>query len=158
MGQDLSQPGELRRNALGFTEVMITGLSQIAPAFSVMFTAAVIAATVGPAVPSVYLLALVGVLATGITLAQFSRIWPSSGSFVTYISRAIGPRTGLGIAVIALLGYIVGNGGVFVYVGSYVVTELFHTSGTGLTLVLTVIYAFIVTIPVIVGVRVGVRA
>ncbi|HEY7015860.1 MAG TPA: APC family permease [Streptosporangiaceae bacterium] len=158
MSQVQSQPGELRRNALGFTEVLITGLSQIAPAFGVMFTAAVIAANVGPAVPSVYLLAVVGILATAITLAQFSRIWPSSGSFVTYISRAIGPRTGLGIAIIALLGYIVGNGGVFVYVGSYIVTELFHTTGTGLTLVLTVIYAIIVTIPVIVGVRVGVRA
>lgn len=158
MSQDPIQPGQLRRNALGFTEVIITGLSQIAPAFSVMFTAAVIAASVGPAVPSVYLLAMVGVLATGLSLAQFSRIWPSSGSFVTYISRAIGPRTGLAIAVIALIGYIVGNGGVFVYVGSYIVSELFHSNGTGLIVLMTVIYAIIVTIPVIVGVRVGVRA
>jgi amino acid transporter len=157
-GREAAKQPQLQRNALGFTEVVITGLSQIAPAFSVMFTVAVIASSAGSAVPSVYILALVGILATGLSLAQFSRIWPSSGSFVTYISRAIGPRTGLAVAVIALIGYVVGNGGVFVYVGSYIVTEILKTGGTGLTLVMAAVYSVVVTVPVIVGVRVGVRA
>lgn len=157
-GREQAHSPRLQSNALGFTEVVITGLSQIAPAFSVMFTAALIASSVGSAVPSVYLLALIGILATGLSLAQFSRIWPSSGSFVTYISRAIGPRAGLGVAVIALIGYIVGNGGVFIYVGSYIVTEVLNTGGTALTLIMAAVFSVIVTVPVIVGLRVGVRA
>lgn len=153
-------PGDanLQRGTLGFSEVLITGLSQIAPAFSVMFTAALIAGHVGSAVPIVYLLAMIGIGATGLSLAQFSRLWPSSGSFVTYISRAIHPRVGLTVAVIALVGYIVGNGGVYVYVGSYIVTEILKTDGTALTLVVTAIYATLVAMPVVLGVRVGVRA
>jgi amino acid transporter len=50
--------------------------------------------------------------------------------------RSVRPRAGLGVAVVALIGYIVGNGGVFVYVGSYISTEVFKTDGTGLTLVM----------------------
>jgi amino acid transporter len=86
---------QLERNTLGLAEVVMAGLVQIAPAFSVAFTAALIAGIAGASVPFVFLLAMVGVLATGNSLAQFSRLWPSSGSFVTFISRALDPRVGV---------------------------------------------------------------
>jgi amino acid transporter len=100
---------------------------------------------------------MLGVGATGLSLARFSRLWPSSGSFVTYISRAIDSRVGLAVAVIALLGYIIGNGGVYVYVGSYIVEEILHDSGKTLILIVSGAYAIAVAIPVVLGVKLGVR-
>src|SRR5918998_1751689 len=95
----------LERNALSLFDALMTGLAQMAPAFSILFTA--------------------GIIATGNALAQFSREWPSAGSFVTFIARAIGPRVSLVVAITALLGYIIAFAGVYIFVGDYIVNEVF---------------------------------
>ncbi len=152
------EPGErLERNAIGLAEIVMAGLVQIAPAFSVMFTAALIASLAGASVPLVFLLAMVGILATGNALAQFSRVWPSSGSFVTFISRAIHPLVGLPVAVTALLGYIIAFAGVYLFVGSYITSEMIKTDAAGMTQIVTVLFGIGVILPVIVGLRVGIR-
>jgi amino acid transporter len=148
----------LDSGALNLLEVVVMALGQVAPAFGVMFTSGVIAGQVGEGVPVMYLIAMVGIGATGLTLAQFARMWPSSGSFVTYISRAINPTFGLLVAVVALLGYTIGNGGVYVSTGSYIATQIFHSSSTAAALVCTLVFCAMVTVPVILGVKVGVRA
>lgn len=156
--QRQQQPVErLERNALGLPEIVMTGLAQMAPAFSVIFTAALIAAVAGSSVPLVFLLAMVGIAATGNSLAQFSRIWPSSGSFVTFISRAISPRIGLPVAVTALVGYIVAFAGVYLFVGSFITGEMIKSDARGLPQIMTILFGIFVIVPVILGLRVGIR-
>jgi len=148
----------LERNALSLFDAVMAGLAQMAPAFSILFTAAFIAGIAGASVPLVFLLATIGILATGNALAQFSREWPSAGSFVTFIARAIGPRVSLVVAITALLGYIIAFGGVYIFVGDYIVNEVFGDPGIPLfTQFITIMFGALVTLPVILGVRVGVR-
>lgn len=157
IGRTKTHKEHLERNALGLSEIVMTGLAQMAPAFSVIFTAALIANVAGSSVPLVFILAMVAIAATGNSLAQFSRVWPSSGSFVTFISRAIGPRVGLSVAVTALVGYIVAFAGVYLFVGSYITGEMIKSDARGLPQIMTILFGVFVTVPVILGVRIGIR-
>lgn len=147
----------LERNSLGLKEIVLSGLVQVAPASSLMLTTALMAGLAGASVPLVMLIAMVGVAATGNALAQFSRIWPSSGSFVTFISRAIGPRAGLAVAVVALLGYIVAFAGIYLFAGQYIATEILHVHAAGAAKLIALGYGLVLLVPVIVGLQVGMR-
>lgn len=147
----------LRANSISPIEVIMSGLVQVAPASSVILTTALMAGLAGASVPLVFLLAMVGVLCTGNSLVQFSRIWPSSGSFVTYISRAVGPRTGLATAIIALLGYMIAYAGIYLFVGRFIATQLFRNESDLFAILCAVIFGLLVLIPVVVGVQVGLR-
>lgn len=144
---------------LGLLGVIMPGLAQIAPAFNLFFTTGVIASFAGASVPLVFLISTIGFLATGLSLAQFSSVYPSSGSFVTYISRTFGAGVGTATGVITVIGYMVTFGGIYIYVGDYIVTTVFQVSGPHifLTIVTTIVYGALVTIPVVVGLQFGVR-
>jgi len=144
---------------LGLLGVMLPGLAQIAPAFNLFFTTGLIASLAGASVPLVFLISTVGFLATGLALAQFSSVYPSSGSFLTYISRTFGARVGTATGVITIVGYMITFAGIYIYVGDYIVTTVFQVTGThtALTIVTTIIYGVIVTVPVILGLQFGVR-
>ncbi|NEM89956.1 APC family permease [Galbitalea soli] len=147
---------------LGLLGVMMPGLAQIAPAFNLFFTTGVMASLAGASVPLVFLISMVGMIATGLSLAQFSSLYPSAGSFITYISRSLGPRVATATGVIAIVGYIIAFGGIYIFVGSYIVGLLFpgvtdHGSVTALTIVTTFVYGAIVTVPVILGLQFGIR-
>ncbi|GMA93450.1 hypothetical protein GCM10025881_02740 [Pseudolysinimonas kribbensis] len=147
------------RKKLGLLGVMLPGLAQIAPAFNLFFTTGVIASLAGASVPLVFLISTVGFLATGLSLAQFSSVYPSSGSFVTYISRTFGAAVGTATGVITVLGYIITFSGIYIFVGDYIVTNVFGVTGphVGLTIITTIVYGAIVVIPVILGLQFGVR-
>lgn len=148
----------LARNQVSLLGAIMAGSVQVAPAFNVMFTVGLIAGTVGASVPLVMLLAGLGVLATGNSFSQFSRLWPSAGSFVTFVSRSIGPRAALVVAVSAIVGYIIAFSGVYVFVANYILTQFFGNPHIpGLLQLVTILYAVLVTVPVILGVRVGLR-
>ena len=149
----------LNSKKLGLLGVIMPGLAQIAPAFNLFFTTGVIAVYAGAAVPLVFLISTVGFLATGLSLAQFSSVYPSSGSFVTYISRTFGAAAGTATGVITIVGYIVTFAGIYIYVGDYIVTTVFQVTGahTALTIITTIVYGIIVTVPVIIGLQFGVR-
>ena len=147
---------------LGALGVLMPGVAQIAPAFNLFFTTAVMASLAGPSVPLVFLISMVGMLATALSLAQFSSVYPSAGSFVTYISRALGVRVATAIGVITIVGYMITFGGIYIFAGQYIVANVFGVTTTGggvnlLTVVVTLVYGVIVTIPVIVGLQFGVR-
>ncbi len=147
---------------LGVLGVLMPGVAQIAPAFNLFFTTAVMASLAGPSVPLVFLISMVGMLATALSLAQFSGIYPSAGSFVTYISRALGVRVATAIGVITIVGYMITFGGIYIFAGQYIVANVFGvtTAGAGvnvLTVVVTIVYGVIVTVPVIIGLQFGVR-
>lgn len=147
---------------LGLFGVLMPGVAQIAPAFNLFFTTAVMASLAGPSVPLVFLISMVGMLATALSLAQFSSVYPSAGSFVTYISRALGVRLATAVGVITIVGYIVTFAGIYIFAGQYIVANVFGVTATGggvnlLTVLITVLYGVIVTVPVIVGLQFGVR-
>jgi amino acid transporter len=149
----------LESKKLGLLGVIMPGLAQIAPAFNLFFTTGVIAIYAGASVPLVFLISTIGFLATGLSLAQFSSVYPSSGSFVTYISRTFGAAAGTATGVITIIGYIITFAGIYIYVGDYIVTKVFLVSGTHIaaTIITTIVYGAIVTIPVIIGLQFGVR-
>lgn len=148
----------LKANSISRLEVIMSGLVQIAPASSVVLTTALMAGLAGGTVPLVFLIGMVGVLCTGNALVQFTRLWPSSGSFVTYISRAVGPRVGLVVALVALLGYIIAFAGIYLFVGQFIVSEILHSNSTAGATIAGIVYGLVVLVPVIVGVQVGIRA
>jgi amino acid transporter len=67
----------------------------------------------------------------------------------------VGTATG----VITIIGYIITFAGIYIYVGDYIVTTVFQVTGPHipLTIITTIVYGIIVTVPVIVGLQFGVR-
>ena len=63
---------------------------------------------------------MVGVVATASSLAQFASIYLSAGSFITYITCAIGTKVAVAVGVITILGYIIAFGGIYILVGCYI--------------------------------------
>ena len=162
MSRQAADPGtggtdRLQSGSLGLGEVIMSGLVQVAPASSLMLTTALMAGLAGASVPLVMLIAMVGVAATGNALAQFSRIWPSSGSFITFISRAIDARLGLTVAITALVGYIVTFAGIYLFVGQYIATQILHVNGSTPQTLIALGYGLVLIIPVVVGLQVGIR-
>ena len=151
-------PQSLERGQLGLFGVIMPGLAQIAPAFNLFFTTGVMVALAGTSAPLIFLISMVGMCATGSTLAQFAGVYPSAGSFITYITRAIGTKVAVAIGVITLLGYIIAFGGIYIFVGSYIVQNVFGNSHIwGLTVITTIVYGALVVAPVVVGLKFGVR-
>src|SRR6478609_2620896 len=129
----LAAPGETldTPKKLGLLGVLMPGVSQIAPAFNLFFTTAVMASLAGPSVPLVFLISMVAMLATALSLAQFSSVYPSAGSFVTYISRALGVRVATAIGVITIVGYMITFGGIYIFAGQYIVANVFGVTTAG---------------------------
>ena len=150
--------GSLQRGQLGLFGVIMPGLAQVAPAFNLFFTTGVMVGLAGAAAPLIFLISMVGMLATASSLAQFAGVYPSAGSFITYITRAIGTRVAVAVGVITLLGYIIAFGGIYIFVGSYIVQNVFNNPHIwGITPIVTIVYGALVVAPVIVGLKFGVR-
>ena len=153
-----SKAVRLGQEKIGLAGVLIPGLAMVAPAFNLFFSTGLIASLAGAAVPLMFLIAMVAVAATASSLAQFASVYPSSGSFLTYIAKTIGAKTSTTVGVIAILGYIISFGGIYIFVGSYIVANVFAGSHIwGITQIVTFLYGVLVTAPVIVGLKFGVR-
>jgi amino acid transporter len=148
----------LERNQLGTFGIIMPGLAQVAPAFNLFFTTGLMVGLAGASAPLIFLISMVGMGATASSLAQFSGIYPSAGSFITYITRAIGTKVAVAIGVICVLGYIIAFGGIYIFVGSYIVQNVFSNPHIwGITQIVTIIYGALVVAPVVVGLKFGVR-
>jgi amino acid transporter len=148
----------LERNQLGLLGVIMPGVAQVAPAFNLFFTTGVMVALAGASAPLIFLVSMVGMVATASSLAQFASVYPSAGSFITYITRAIGTRLAVAIGVITILGYIIAFGGIYIFVGSYIVQNVFGDPHIwGITQLTTIVYGALVVAPVVVGLKFGVR-
>ncbi|HEY7432494.1 MAG TPA: APC family permease, partial [Streptosporangiaceae bacterium] len=118
----------------------------------------VMVALAGASAPLIFLISMVGMAATASSLAQFAGVYPSAGSFITYITRAIGTKVATAIGVITVLGYIIAFGGIYIFVGSYIVQNVLGNPHVwGITQIVTIIYGALVVAPVIVGLKFGVR-
>ena len=151
-------PETLQRGQLGLFGVIMPGLAQVAPAFNLFFTTGVMVALAGASAPLIFLISMVGMGATASSLAQFAGVYPSAGSFITYITKAIGTKVATAIGVITILGYIIAFGGIYIFVGSYIVQNVLGDPHIwGITQIVTIIYGARVVAPVIVGLKFGVR-
>jgi amino acid transporter len=148
----------LQRGQLGLFGVIMPGVAQVAPAFNLFFTTGLMVSLAGASAPLIFLISMVGMVATASTLAQFASIYPSAGSFITYITRAISTKVAVAVGVITILGYIIAFGGIYIFVGSYIVQNVFGDPHIwGLTQIVTIAYGVLVVAPVVVGLRFGVR-
>jgi amino acid transporter len=153
-----TSPQTLRRGQLGLFGVLMPGLAQVAPAFNLFFTTGVMVGLAGASAPLIFLISMVGMGATASSLAQFAGVYPSAGSFITYITRAIGTKVAVAIGIITVLGYIIAFGGIYIFVGSYIAANVFGGPHIwGITQIVTIVYGALVVAPVIAGLRFGVR-
>ena len=151
-------PASLERGQLGLFGVIMPGLAQVAPAFNLFFTTGLMVALAGASAPLIFLISMVGMIATASSLAQFSGVYPSASSFITYITRAIGTKVATAVGIITILGYIIAFGGIYIFVGSYIVQNVFDNVHVwGLTGIVTIVYGALVVAPVVVGLKFGVR-
>jgi len=148
----------LQHGQLGLFGVIMPGVAQVAPAFNLFFTTGLIVSLAGASAPLIFLISMVGMVATASSLAQFAGIYPSAGSFITYITRAIGTKVAVAVGVITILGYIIAFGGIYIFVGSYIVQNVFGNPHIwGLTQIVTIAYGVLVVAPVVLGLKFGIR-
>ena len=148
----------LQHGQLGLFGVLMPGVAQVAPAFNLFFTTGLIVSLAGASAPLIFLISMVGMVATASSLAQFASIYPSAGSFITYITRAIGTKVAVAVGVITILGYIIAFGGIYIFVGSYIVQNVFGNPHIwGLTQIVTIAYGVLVVAPVVLGLKFGIR-
>ena len=84
----------LRAGALGFPEVLMQGITHIAPAVGLVLTIQFVASVAGVTTPLAFLCGFLIVLTLGIALTQLARHLPSAGGYFTYVSHTVGPRAG----------------------------------------------------------------
>jgi amino acid transporter len=143
---------ELKRGEVGLAGVLISGAAVMAPAAGIFLGAAVLGSIAGSSVPLIFAIASVALLATGNSLARFTRVWPSAGSFVTFISRTFNGTLGLFAAAAVLLGVALAYGGTYVFVGQWLSAEFF-----GGSTLMTLVFVGLVLLPVIRGVDMSVK-
>ncbi|MGW0632344.1 APC family permease [Streptomyces sp. NPDC002758] len=154
----MTTQSQLKRGQVGLLGVMMPGLAQVGPAFNILFTVGLVVSLVGKSTPLMYLIGMLGIAATANTFAQFSRKYSSSGSFLAFISRGLGAPVAVVAGVMALLGYIISFGGIYIFVGQYITQNLLGNPHVpGLDVIVTVVFGALVTIPAILGLSTGVR-
>jgi amino acid transporter len=127
---------------LGTAEVTASTVANIGPGIDFYFAFGVIAVTAGVAAPLTILAAGVAVVLLAFTVAEFTKVEPSAGSFITYVETSLGARAGVVVALLVAVGYTVAMAGVFTMSGGMVALTLahytsWHPAWEPLTLVLT---------------------
>lgn len=112
-------PTKLQGDALSTKDLLIAGMSYMAPGFSFFFTTALVAASAGIFVPVAYVLAGLGVLFTGATFAEFSKMAPSAGALQVFVGRGFGRTSSIAAGLVLLTGYICLQAGVLALFGGW---------------------------------------
>ncbi len=102
----LASSRRLDAKALSTLDLLIAGMSYMAPGFSLFFTTALIAGAAGSSIPIVYFFAGLGVLCTGAALAEFSKLAPSAGSLQVFLKRGFGNTASIAGGIVLLIGYL----------------------------------------------------
>jgi amino acid transporter len=81
---------QLKSNAIGVLGAIAMSVGVMAPAAGMIFTPAIVAGHVGPAVPLVYIISLIGALFVANTIVEFSRRLVHAGSFYGFNTAGLG--------------------------------------------------------------------
>ena len=84
----------LKTGALGLVSSLVIGVASTAPAYSLAATLGFVALVVGIQSPAVMLLAFVPMLFIAAAYYYLNRADPDCGTTFTWVTRAIGPKTG----------------------------------------------------------------
>src|SRR6202034_1178646 len=128
---------------LGTLEVTSSTVAHIGPGIDFYFAFGVIAVTAGVAAPLTILAAGVAVILLAFTVAEFTKVEPSAGSFITYVETGLGPRAGVVTALLVNWGHTVAMAAVSTMSGGMVALTInhytsWHIAWGPLTLELTV--------------------
>ncbi len=140
--------GQLRKGQLGTADVTASTVANIGPGIDFYFAFGAIAVTAGVAAPLTIVGGGVAVVFLAFTVAEFTRVEPSAGSFITYVETSLGPAGGVAVAWLVGIGYSVAMAGVFAMSGGMLTMTLAHYTSWNppwfpWTLVLTVAAVFL---------------
>jgi amino acid transporter len=113
-------------NCLGLQQVTASTIANIGPGIDFYFAFGVIALTAGVAAPLTILAAGMAVSVLAFVVAEFTRLEPSAGSFITYVESAFGAKTGQVAALLLAVGFTVAIAGVFTMSGGMIAMTLDH--------------------------------
>jgi amino acid transporter len=99
-------PERLHQKVLGPWDIAGSTMANIGPAMSFYFGFAFIAFTAGIASPLTFIAAAVAISFLGYTMAQFSRVHPTAGSFIAYIGKAWGPTLAIACVIVIMMGFL----------------------------------------------------
>jgi len=80
---------------LGLMDVTASTAANIGPGIDFCFAFGVIAVTAGIAAPLTIIAAGIAVSFLAFVVAEFTRMEPSAGSFITYVETSLGPKAGV---------------------------------------------------------------
>lgn len=104
-------------------------VANVGPGIDFYFAFGVIAVTAGVAAPLTIVAAGVAVLFLAFIVAEFTRMEPSAGSFITYVETSLGPKAGVVTAWLIAAGFMVAIAGVFTMSGGMISLTLEHYAG-----------------------------
>lgn len=117
--QSTSDAHRLKQGALGLVDIATSTMANIAPAMSFFFSSALITSAAGIASPLIIIVAGIAIALLGNTLAEFSRVIPSTGSFITFIGKTFGPLMAITTTIVISLGYIIAMASVIAISGGW---------------------------------------
>jgi amino acid transporter len=134
---------QLKAGQLGTLDVTASTVANIGPGIDFYFAFGVIAVTAGVAAPLTIVAGGVAVVLIAFTVAEFTKVEPSAGSFITYVETSLGSRAGVATALLVAVGYTVAIAGVFTMSGGMLALSVAHYTSwrlpwEPLTLVLTI--------------------
>lgn len=149
----------LDKKALSTLDLLIAGMSYMAPGFSLFFTTALVAGAAGIHIPVIYLMAGLGVLCTGAALAQFSVIAPSAGSLQVFLHRGFGRVVSTAGGVVVLVGYLCLQAAVAALFGGWTSKIIFDWTGISIAWpILTLLGVAACTALMVRGVSLSIKA
>jgi amino acid transporter len=127
-------PGEherLRQAVLGLLDISAATMANIGPAMSFYFGFGFLAYTAGLASPLTIIAAGVAILFLGNTLSELTKVFPSTGGFISFIGKTFGGRTAVTTAILTGAGYIAAMASVIAIVGGFfqIILQNYHVAG-----------------------------
>ena len=125
---NLAEGGGARSRAgeLGLKDVTASTVANIGPGIDFYFAFGVIAVTAGVGAPLTIISAGLAVCFLAFVVAEFTRMEPSAGSFITYVETSLGPRAGAVTSVLVAVGFTIAIAGVFAMSGGMISLTLDH--------------------------------
>jgi amino acid transporter len=123
-----SPPTAKKPPAAGLTlkDVTASTVANIGPGIDFYFAFGVIAVTAGVGSPLTILSAGLAVSFLAFIAAEFTRMEPSAGSFITYVETSLGAKAGVVTSVLAAVGFTIAMAGVFTMSGGMIALLLGH--------------------------------
>ena len=120
------EPSRGEEKKLGLEDVTASTVANIGPGIDFYFAFGVIAVTAGIAAPVTIIVSGIAVFFLAFIVAEFTRMEPSAGSFITYVETSFGARAGVLVAWLVAVGFTVAIAGVFTMAGGMISLTLDH--------------------------------